>query len=128
MNLRLISPKCAAACAIYPRPTGVPYPVQFRIMGPNSTQVRQIADQVKELVRANPNCVGVNDNWNESIKVLRLDLDQDKLRAVGLTSELVMQAANTILSGAVIGQYRENNRLIDIQIASLWMSATPLSA
>lgn len=94
----------------------VPYPVQFRITGPNSTQVRQIADQVKELVRANPNCVGVNDNWNESIKVLRLDLDQDKLRAVGLTSELVMQAANTILSGAVIGQYRENNRLIDIQI------------
>ena len=94
----------------------MPYPVQFRITGPNSTQVRQIADQVKELVRANPNCVGVNDNWNESIKVLRLDLDQDKLRAVGLTSELVMQAANTILSGAVIGQYRENNRLIDIQI------------
>lgn len=94
----------------------VPYPVQFRITGSNSTQVRQIADQVKELVRANPNCVGVNDNWNESIKVLRLDLDQDKLRAVGLTSELVMQAANTILSGAVIGQYRENNRLIDIQI------------
>ncbi|MFO1368978.1 MAG: efflux RND transporter permease subunit [Marinagarivorans sp.] len=94
----------------------VPYPVQFRITGPNSTQVRQIADQVKELVRANPNCVGVNDNWNESIKVLRLDLDQDKLRAVGLTSELVTQAANTILSGAVIGQYRENNRLIDIQI------------
>jgi multidrug efflux pump subunit AcrB len=78
--------------------------------------VRSIADQVKELVRANPNCIGVNDNWNEAIKVLRLDLDQDKLRAVGLTSELVMQAAQTILSGAVIGQYRENNRLIDIQI------------
>ncbi|HMY39850.1 MAG TPA: efflux RND transporter permease subunit, partial [Marinagarivorans sp.] len=94
----------------------VPYPVQFRISGPDPQQVRGIADQVKELVRANPNCIGVNDNWNEAIKVLRLDLDQDKLRAVGLTSELVMQAANTILSGATIGQYRENNRLIDIQI------------
>ncbi len=94
----------------------VPYPVQFRISGPDPQQVRSIADQVKELVRANPNCIGVNDNWNEAIKVLRLDLDQDKLRAVGLTSELVMQAAQTILSGAVIGQYRENNRLIDIQI------------
>lgn len=94
----------------------VPYPVQFRISGPDPTQVRHIADQVKDLLRANPNCIGVNDNWNESIKVLRLDLDQDKLRAVGLTSELVMQAANTILSGVTIGQYREGNRLIDILI------------
>lgn len=99
-------------------PSGPPvaYPVQFRISGPEPNQVRAIADQVKELVRANPNCIGVNDNWNEAIKVLRLDLDQDKLRAVGLSSERVMQAANTILSGLTIGQYRENNRLIDIQI------------
>ncbi len=94
----------------------VPYPVQFRITGPEPSQVRAIAAQVKELLRGNPNCIGVNDNWNESIKVLRLDLDQDKLRAVGLTSELVMQASNTILSGLTIGQYRENNRLIAIQI------------
>jgi multidrug efflux pump len=45
-----------------------------------------VADQVKEIMRANPNAVGVNDNWNESVKVLRLDLDQDKLRALGVTS------------------------------------------
>lgn len=99
-------------------PSGPPvaYPVQFRITGPDPIKVRAVADQVKEVVRTNPNAIGVNDNWNESIKVLRLDLDQDKLRAVGLTSQTVMQAANTILSGVTIGQYRENNRLIDIQI------------
>ncbi|HEY6527590.1 MAG TPA: efflux RND transporter permease subunit, partial [Cellvibrionaceae bacterium] len=94
----------------------VPYPVQFRISGTDPVKVRSIADDVKNIMRANPNCIGVNDNWNEAIKVLRLDLDQDKLRTVGLTSETVMQAANTILTGVTVGQYRENNRLIDIQI------------
>lgn len=97
-------------------PTGppVPYPVQFRISGTDFTSVRAIADQVKEIMRNNKNTLGVNDNWNESIKVLRLDLDQEKLRALGVTSETVRHAANTILNGTVLGQYREKNRLIDI--------------
>jgi multidrug efflux pump len=99
-------------------PTGppVPYPVQFRVSGTDPAKVRDIADQVKDIMRANPNTLGVNDNWNESVKVLRLDLDQDKLRALGMTSETVMRAANTILSGTVVGQYREKNRLVDIQV------------
>src|SRR6185295_18841498 len=49
-------------------------------------------------------------------KVLRLDLDQDKMRALGVTSQTVMRAANTILSGTPIGQFREGIRLIDIQV------------
>jgi multidrug efflux pump len=78
--------------------------------------VRELADQVKAVMRKNPNAVGVNDNWNESVKVLRIDVDQAKLRALGLTSQALMQAANTILSGTTIGQFRENDRLIDIVI------------
>lgn len=99
-------------------PTGppVPYPVQFRISGTDVAKVREIADQVKDVMRANPNALGVNDNWNESVKTLRLDLDQDKLRSLGMTSETVMRAANTILSGTTVGQYREKNRLIDIVV------------
>jgi multidrug efflux pump subunit AcrB len=58
----------------------------------------------------------VNDNWNESVKVLRIELDQSKLRAIGLTSQSVMQAANTILSGSTIGQFRERDKLIDIVV------------
>jgi multidrug efflux pump len=57
--------------------------------GRTSASVRGVADQVKDIMRANPNTVGVNDNWNESVKVLRLDLDQDKLRALGVTSQAV---------------------------------------
>jgi len=94
----------------------VPYPVQFRVTGDEVEKVRKIADQVKEIMRANPNTVGVNDNWNESVKVLRLDLDQDKLQALGIGSQTVMRAANTILSGTTVGQYRDNNKLIDIVI------------
>ena len=92
----------------------VPYPVQFRVSGLEVGKVREVADRVKEIMRANPNTLGVNDNWNESVKVLRLDLDQDKLRALGVTSQTVMRTANTILSGTTIGQFREGDKLIDI--------------
>jgi multidrug efflux pump subunit AcrB len=92
----------------------VPYPVQFRVSGLEVSKVREAADQVKQIMRENPNTLGVNDNWNESVKVLRLDLDQNKLRALGVTSQTIMRAANTILSGTTIGQYREGDKLIDI--------------
>ncbi|WP_136419544.1 efflux RND transporter permease subunit [Herbaspirillum sp. ST 5-3] len=99
---------------LLPNGPPVPYPVQFRVSGLDVPKVRAIADQVKEIMRANPNAVGVNDNWNESVKVLRLDLDQDKLRALGISSQTVMRTANTILTGTAIGQYRDSNKLIDI--------------
>ena len=94
----------------------VPYPVQFRVTGLEVAKVREIADRVKEIMRANPNTLGVNDNWNESVKVIRIDMDQDKLRALGVTSQSVMRASNTILSGTTIGQFRDQNKLIDIVI------------
>lgn len=109
-------PEVRGRVKLLPNGPPVPYPVQFRVTGPEVAGVRAIADQVKDILRANPNTVGVNDNWNESVKVLRLDLDQDKMRALGVTSKTVMQAANTILSGTVIGQFREDNKLIDIQV------------
>ena len=92
----------------------VPYDVQFRVQGTDMHLVRQIADQVKELVRDNPNAVGVNDNWNESVKVLRLDLDQDKARALGVSSQALQRASQVLLAGAPIGTLREDNKLIDI--------------
>ena len=109
-------PEVRGRVKLLPNGPPVPYPVQFRVTGPEVAGVRAIADQVKDIMRANPNTLGVNDNWNESVKVLRLDLDQDKMRALGVTSKTVMQAANTILSGTVIGQFREDNKLIDIQV------------
>ncbi|MYN15844.1 MMPL family transporter [Rugamonas sp. FT107W] len=109
-------PEVRGRVKLLPNGPPVPYPVQFRVTGGEVDKVRAIADQVKDIMRANPNTLGVNDNWNESIKVLRLDLDQDKMRALGVTSQTVMRAANTILSGTTIGQFREDIKLIDIQI------------
>jgi multidrug efflux pump len=109
-------PEVRGRVKLLPNGPPVPYPVQFRVTGTEVATVRAIADQVKEIMRANPNALGVNDNWNESVKVLRLDLDQDKLRALGISSQTVMRAANTILTGTTIGQYREDNKLIDIVV------------
>jgi multidrug efflux pump len=109
-------PEVRGRVKLLPNGPPVPYPVQFRVSGEEVAKVRAIADQVKDIMRTNPNTLGVNDNWNESIKVLRLDLDQEKLRALGISTQAVMRSANTILSGSTIGQYRENNRLIDIVV------------
>ena len=53
----------------------------FRVMGPDPQTLRQRADEVKAVLRASPNARGVNDNWNESVKVVRLEIDQAKARA-----------------------------------------------
>lgn len=109
-------PEVRGRVKLLPNGPPVPYPVQFRVSGTEVAKVRAIADQVKEIMLGNPNAVGVNDNWNESVKVLRIDLDQDKLRALGINSQVVMRAANTILSGSTIGQFRDGDKLIDIVI------------
>jgi multidrug efflux pump subunit AcrB len=66
------------------------------------------------VLRASANMRGVNDNWNESVKTLRLDIDQDKARALGVTSQAIAQATRVLLSGTTVGQYREGDKLIDI--------------
>jgi len=109
-------PEVRGRVKLLPNGPPVPYPVQFQVLGPDIGVVRGIADQVKEVMAASPNTVGVNDNWNESVKVLRLDLDQDKLRALGVTSQAVRRVVNTTLTGTAIGQFRESNRLIDMVV------------
>ncbi|AEI76841.1 cation/multidrug efflux pump [Cupriavidus necator N-1] len=97
-------------------PNGPPvaYPVQFRVIGPDAAGVRQLADQIKAEMRANPNTVGVNDNWNENVKMLRLEIDQDKARALGVTTNAIARVTQTVLSGVPVGQYRDGDKLIDI--------------
>ena len=109
-------PEIRGRVKILPNGPPVPYPVQFRVTGQDVSKVREIADRVKEVMRKNENTVGVNDNWNESVKVVRIDMDQDKLRALGVTSQNVMRAANTILTGSTVGQFRDANKLIDIVV------------
>jgi multidrug efflux pump len=107
-------PNLRGRVKLLPNGPPVPYPVQFRVEGEDPARVRAIADRIKELMRANPNTRGVNDNWNESVKALKLTIDQDRARALGVSSQAIARAAQTILSGTVVGQYREGDELIDI--------------
>ena len=107
-------PNARGRVKLLPNGPPVPYPVQFRVEGENPAKVRVIADKVKDVLRGHPNSLGVNDNWNENVKSLRLTLDQDRARALGVSTQLVARAAQTILSGTNIGQYREGDELIDI--------------
>jgi multidrug efflux pump len=107
-------PEARGRVKLLPNGPPVPYPVQFRVVGPDVPGVRAWADEAKAILRANPNMRGVNDNWNERVKVLRLVVDQDKARALGVTSQGIAQAARVVLSGSTVGQYREGDKLIDI--------------
>ena len=121
-RLRLALPALLAAefseartrVKVLPNGPPVDFPVQFRVLGPDMQKVRQIADEIKDLLRAHPSMRGVNDNWNEQVKVLRLDIDQDKARALGVTSQGLAQVSRSGLSGTTVGQYREGDKLIDI--------------
>jgi multidrug efflux pump subunit AcrB len=109
-------PEVRGRVKLLPNGPPVPYPVQFRVLGPDPIALRERADEVKAAMRQNPNTRGVNDNWNEAVKVLRLEVDQDKARTLGVTSQSIAQASKTILSGTTIGQYREGDKLIDITL------------
>jgi len=107
-------PEVRGRVKVLPNGPPVPYPVQFRVVGNDPTVLRQRADEVKAVMSENTNTRGVNDNWNEFVKVLRLDVDQSKARALGVTSQSIAQASKTILTGTTVGQFREGDKLIDI--------------
>jgi len=107
-------PEVRGRIKLLPNGPPVPYPVQFRVVGIDPLVLRERADEVKAALRESPNTRGVNDNWNEFVKVLRLEVDQSKARALGVTSQSIAQASKTILAGTNVGQFREGDKLIDI--------------
>ncbi len=107
-------PEVRGRVKLLPNGPPVPYPVQFRVVGPDPAALRERADAVKAVMRENPNTRGVNDNWNESVKTVRLVIDQAKARALGVSSQAIAQASRTLLSGTPVGQFREGDKLIDI--------------
>jgi multidrug efflux pump subunit AcrB len=107
-------PEVRGRVKLLPNGPPVPYPVQFRVVGPDPLELRLRADEVKAVMRQNANMRGVNDNWNESVKVVRLEVDQSKARALGVSSQSIAQASRTLLSGSSVGQFRESDKLIDI--------------
>ncbi len=92
----------------------VGYPIQFRVSGSDIPTLRRIANDVSVIMRADPNTMNVHLDWNERVKSLRLDVDQNKARAIGVSSQSLANVLNSVLSGLTITQYREGDELIEV--------------
>ena len=107
-------PEVRGRVKLLPNGPPVPYPVQFRVVGADPKVLRLKAEEIKAQMRLNPNTRGVNDNWNESVKSVRLEVDQAKARTLGVSSQSIAQASRTLLMGSAVGQYRDGDKLIEI--------------
>src|SRR5438046_2647982 len=91
-----------------------PFPVAFRVMGPDSAKVREIARSVEEIMRNDRNMRTVNVDWGERVPKLHFVLDQESLRLIGLSPEETAHQLQFLLNGQTITQVRENIRAVNI--------------
>jgi multidrug efflux pump len=90
------------------------YPVQFRVMGDDLTKLREVSAKVADMMRADPGLTNIHFDWNEKVKSVRVEVDQDKLRQLGISSEEIAQVMQVSLNGIALTQYREDDQLIDV--------------
>jgi multidrug efflux pump subunit AcrB len=91
-----------------------PYPVMLRVSGYEHDKVREIAGKVVDVMAANPNLLNINLDWNEKSKIMRLAVDQDKARQLGIDSQSLASSLQMQLSGAAISEFREQDRTVAI--------------
>ena len=90
------------------------YPIMLRVTGDDPNKVRDIAQQMEPIMAQHPKVKNVNLNWNEKSKVMHLEVDQDKARSLGVSSQALAMALQTQLSGAPLSEYRETDRTISM--------------
>jgi len=106
----------------------VGFPVQFRVSGENIGELRRAAEAVAAVMRTNPHVKDVNFDWNEMGKAIRLDIDQDRARALGISSQELSSFLNSMLTGMNITQMREGDQLIDVVARATGDERSRLSA
>ncbi|MFZ3023654.1 efflux RND transporter permease subunit [Pseudomonas sp.] len=92
----------------------VGYPIQYRVSGEHIEVVRKLAREVATKVRENPHVANVHLDWEEPSKVIRLLIDQDRARALGVNTSDLSRFLQSALSGTAVSQFREGNELIEI--------------
>jgi multidrug efflux pump len=105
----------------------VGYPVQFRVTGEHIDEVRALARKVAAKVRENPHVVNVHLDWEEPSKVVYLNVDQDRARALGVSTANLSKFLQSSLTGSSVSQYREDNELIEILLRGTLHERTELS-
>ena len=104
----------------------VGYPVQFRVSGEHIDEVRQLARQVADKVRDNPHVTNVHLDWEEPSKSVRLNIDQERARALGVSTADLSRFLQSSLTGSPVSQYREGNELIEILLRGTVSERTEL--
>ena len=106
----------------------VGWPVQVRVTGPDRGEVRRLAAAVGDVMRTTPQVSNVHDDWLEPSPSLRLKIDQDRARALGVTSQTVRRSLQTTLSGVQIGEFRDNDETIKVMLREPSATRNLLSA
>ena len=107
-------------------PTG--WPVQMRVTGPDREEVRRIANVVKARFAANPDLGAIHDDWLEPVPAMKLVIDQDRARALGVTSQRVRQMLQAAMSGAPIDNFRDGEETVSIVVREPDQTRSLLSA
>jgi multidrug efflux pump subunit AcrB len=95
-------------------PIGIP--VQLRIFGDDIQQLRQVAAQVKDRMRAIPGTLDINDDWGDPVFQMTLKVDSDRAALSGVTNQDVAATVGAGLSGLAISDLRERDKLIGIDL------------
>jgi multidrug efflux pump subunit AcrB len=105
---------------VYPLELGPPvgWPVQYRVSGPDLGEVREIAIKLAQTIATKPYAKNVNFNWIEPAREVRIQIDQDQARLLGLSSDALASVLNTVISGISISQVRDDIYLVDVVIRS----------
>ncbi len=94
----------------------VGWAVQVRVTGPDRTEVRRLAAEIGEVMRATPELDNVHNDWLEPVPALKLDIDQDRARALGVTSQSVRRSLQAMLSGFQIGEFRDGDETVKVML------------
>ena len=106
----------SAVSRVSPLELGPPvgWPVQYRVSGPDLSQVRAIALQLGQILGSDNNLRGVNFDWMEPARKVRIEIDQDQARLLGLSSQALSSFMNAVMTGAPITQVRDDIYLVDV--------------
>lgn len=115
-EIRALLPEARTRVSLLENGPPVGYPLQYRVSGEDITQVRQWAQQVAKVIATNPNATNVHLNWGEPSKIIRLELDQDRARQLGVNTQDLANFLNGSINGTTLDQYREKRDLIEIRL------------
>ena len=115
-QIRVLLPEVRTRVSLLENGPPVGYPLQFRVSGEDLGLVREWAQRVAGKVGENPNTTNVHLDWGEPSKVIKLQIDQDRARQLGVSSSELANVLNSSILGAGIDQYREKRELIEIRL------------